>query len=251
MRQEEFVNKYLNRLKLQHPLPPVLDTLQKIQKHHLLNIPFENLDIMNGTSIDLRTDQLWVKVVEHHRGGICYELNGLLFHLLREIGFDVRYISAQVLEDGDRFDHVLLLVSLEEDRWLVDVGFGNHAFEPLKLVVGVVQTDLNGQFRIMMTGQDTYQIFKQASGKQDSLEYTFSLEERKLEDFRERCLYFETSPGSRFRKNRVCSLERENGRISLTDDKLILTENGIKTDKDITTEQEFDRHLSELFGIVL
>ncbi|WP_169744889.1 arylamine N-acetyltransferase [Paenibacillus durus] len=76
------------------------------------------------------------------------------------------------------------------------------------------------------------------------------MQERSLDDFKERCLYFETSSDSRFRTNRLCSLERENGRISLKDDKLILTVDGIRIEKRIETEQEFRSSLRKVFGIV-
>ncbi|MDT3428837.1 N-hydroxyarylamine O-acetyltransferase [Paenibacillus forsythiae] len=251
MQEDVFVHQYLERLKLHDHLQPDLTTLRMIQKQHLLNIPFENLDIMADQKIEFAVEKLWMKIVEHKRGGICYELNGLLLHLLRHIGFDVKYIAAQVLADGNEFDHVLLLVLVNGERWLVDAGFGDHFLEPVKLAPGTVQTDLNGDFKIVESGKGRYQLLKSAKGSAYSLEYTFTLQERKLEDFMERCLYFETSPDSRFRNNRLCSLERENGRVSLKDDKLILTEDGIRTEQSIETEQEFLSSLRNVFGIAL
>lgn len=44
----------------------------------MASVPFENLDIMNKIEIQLDKDYLWEKVVCRRRGGICYELNGLL-----------------------------------------------------------------------------------------------------------------------------------------------------------------------------
>jgi len=54
--------------------------------------------------------------------------------LLRELGFEVELVSAQVARtDGGfspDFDHMALLVARDE-RWLADVGFGDSFIEPL------------------------------------------------------------------------------------------------------------------------
>ncbi len=71
--------KYLNRIKYSEPLEPNLDTLKKLQKSHLLNVPFENLDIHNGIPIELSVDRIYEKIVNQNRGGFCYELNGLFW----------------------------------------------------------------------------------------------------------------------------------------------------------------------------
>ena len=104
MNRDLFIQKYLERMKLHENILPDIDTFKRIHKQHLLNIPFENLNIFDNKRIEFDIEKMWVKIVEQKRGGICYELNGLLFHLLKYIGFDVKYISAKVLEDGIRVE---------------------------------------------------------------------------------------------------------------------------------------------------
>ncbi|WP_052410057.1 arylamine N-acetyltransferase family protein [Paenibacillus durus] len=166
-----FVHPYQERLKLHDHLLPDISTLRRIHKQHLFNLPFENLDIMAGKRIEFDVKKLWMKIVEQKRGGICYELNGLLYHLLMHLGFEVKYIAAQVLEDGNEFDHVLLLVRIKEESWLVDVGFGDHFLEPVKFVLDTIQTDLNGYFKIVESGSGTYQLLKSSNG----LEYSVGI----------------------------------------------------------------------------
>ncbi|MDZ7764424.1 MAG: arylamine N-acetyltransferase [Melioribacteraceae bacterium] len=50
---EAYLNKYLERIRLQGKLAPKLNTLCSLQKNHLLNIPFENLDIHHGIPIKI------------------------------------------------------------------------------------------------------------------------------------------------------------------------------------------------------
>src|SRR5918911_3762110 len=130
------VEAYLERIDYRGPLEPTAETLRRLHVAHLLAVPFENLSIHAGEPIVLEDGALFDKVVARRRGGFCYELNGLFAALLRELGFNVGMLSAAVARReggfGPEFDHMALLVTLEE-RWLADVGFGDSFVEPLLL----------------------------------------------------------------------------------------------------------------------
>ena len=127
---------YLERINYRGSLAPTAETLRQLQVAHLLTVPFENLSIHAGEPIVLDDEALFSKIVGRRRGGFCYELNGLFAALLRELGFDVAMLSAAAMSGeegfGPEFDHMVLMVTLEE-RWLVDVGFGDSFLEPLRL----------------------------------------------------------------------------------------------------------------------
>ena len=127
---------YLNRINYSGAVTPSAETLRQLQLHHLWAVPFENLSIHSAEPIILNDAALFDKIVVRRRGGFCYELNGLFAALLRQLGFEVQMLSASVAnsegEWGPEFDHMTLLVSLDE-RWLVDVGFGDSFVEPLRL----------------------------------------------------------------------------------------------------------------------
>ncbi len=127
---------------------------------HLLSVPFENLSIhWRGIHwrepIILGDEALFEKIVRRRRGGFCYELNGLFAALLRELGFSVKMLSAEVADAegnfGPPFDHMALLVTLE-DRWLADVGFGDSFREPLLLDERAPQIQDDDAFRIDPAG---------------------------------------------------------------------------------------------------
>ena len=65
------------------------------------------------------------------------------------------------------------------------------------------------------------------------------------------CNYHQTSPESHFTQKRVCSKAVENGRITLSDLKIIKTEKGIRTETELKDESEFLESLKKYFGIVL
>lgn len=220
----------------------------------MLSIPFENLDIHLGRQIILSEDAFYEKIIKHHRGGFCYELNGFFASLLRKLGFKVRMLSARVASKtggfSPEFDHMCLLVTMK-DRWLTDVGFGDSFTKPKRLDYAGPQTD-NGK---------TYQITRSAGGRLISRwnaekkiwesQYKFTLQSRKLADYASRCRWHETSPNSPFRKGRVCTQLTPNGRVTLTDRKFIITGGSKRTERPIRTRAEFNRLLQKQFGINL
>ena len=86
--------QYLERINYLDPVHPTPEVLTRLQVSHLMNVPFENLDIHNSVKINLAN--LFDKIVTRRRGGFCYELNGLFYELLTEIGFTVKMVSARV-----------------------------------------------------------------------------------------------------------------------------------------------------------
>src|SRR6185503_7649794 len=130
---------YLARLNYSVSVKPDAETLHGLQFAHLLNVPFENLDIGLKRPIQLSEEALWEKIIVHKRGGFCYELNGLFARLLKQIGFNVTYLNGRVYNRegglGIDFDHLALLVTVPglPMRWIADVGFGDSFTEPLDL----------------------------------------------------------------------------------------------------------------------
>ncbi|MGZ8843713.1 MAG: arylamine N-acetyltransferase family protein, partial [Pyrinomonadaceae bacterium] len=116
------VQAYLDRIDYRGSLSRDSETIRQIHLAHFLSVPFENLSIHAREPIVLDDAALFEKIVERRRGGFCYELNGLFAALLRELGFEVAMLSAQVANDeggfSRDFDHMTLMVSLDEQRWL-------------------------------------------------------------------------------------------------------------------------------------
>lgn len=229
-----------------------MDSLNILHSSHLYNIPFENLDIHRGKEILLDESSLEKKIISGNRGGYCYELNGMFFLLLKELGFQAKMISARVNNGkggwGPEFDHLAIIVELG-DLWLADVGFGDNFIEPLKFELNTIQKNLNGFYKIEKYDEEYYKLMRSPDGKEFSDEYIFTLKERQWEDFKEMNLYHQTSPDSHFTKNMVCTIAKPEGRITLTGSKLILTENGSRRETEIKDEKEFRGKLLEYFGI--
>jgi N-hydroxyarylamine O-acetyltransferase len=82
-------------------------------------------------------------------------------------------------------------------------------------------------------------------------EYAFTLQPRELSDFAEMCHYHQTSPESHFTRQRICSLPTPEGRITLSDNKLIETRGASRQETSVSGGHEWKAKLRELFGVVL
>ncbi len=247
------VEKYLQRIgvaKSEITVNP--ESLRCLQKQHLLNVPFENLDIHWKRPIVLDTAKFYEKIVEEKRGGFCYELNGLFNELLRKAGFQTRLISARVsVGEGsfsNEYAHLAILVIIGELEYLADVGFGDFTAAPLRLVADLEQTDETGTFVIKRFDEGYLEVAKK-DGELWQSEYIFKPFGRGLSEFAEMCNFHQTSPESPFTQGKVCSVLLENGRKTLTDKKFIETKSGQKTETEIHSEAEFDAHLAREFQI--
>ncbi len=242
---------YLRRIGYSGPTNPSAETLRNLHRAHLFSVPFENLDIGWRRKIDIDPEKFARKIVDERRGGFCYELNGAFATLLDALGFRTTLLSARVpMADGSagpEFDHLALRVDLDEP-WLADVGFGDLFLDPLRLEVGLEQ-ERNGQvFRIVEAG-DFLTLERRQSDLSWKTEYLFTLKPRQIEEFAGMCHYHQTSPDSPFTRKRVCSLATAEGRITLSDLKLIITRNGQREERLLNSEEEWRVVLDRHFGI--
>jgi N-hydroxyarylamine O-acetyltransferase len=244
---------YLARIGYARAVRPDAETLRELHLAHLYTVPFENLDISLGKQICCNEAQLLHKIVNLRRGGFCYELNGAFAALLRALGYRVSLLSARVArEDGSaspEFDHLALLAELDEP-WLADVGFGDSFLEPLRLRTESEQEQPGGPFRIVPVGNVMIVQRKLAAQNWKAL-YQFTLDPHALEDFEPRCQWQQTSPESHFVQQRICTRATPEGRITLSELKLIRTTHGTREERMLANEEEWRAALVEHFGVRL
>ena len=247
------VSAYLSRINFSGAAAAIPGTLRAIHRAHLFTVPFENLDIGLHREIKCDENAAVHKIVELRRGGFCYEMNGAFAALLRTLGFQVTLLSARVAREdgseGPEFDHLTLRVDLG-GPWLVDVGFGDSFIDPLRLQCDIEQEQSGRRFRLVEESE-RIQLQMQEPGKTWKNQYSFSLTPRRLEEFAGMCHYHQTSPASSFTQKRICTLAREDGRVTIADYKLILTRNGQREEKMLGSEEEWREALKRYFEVVL
>jgi N-hydroxyarylamine O-acetyltransferase len=256
------VPAYFARIAYSGSTDPSPETLRALHRAHMLAVPFENLDIHIGRPILCDEDRFLHKIVSERRGGFCYELNGAFAALLRALGFRVTLLSARVARadgstNGPEFDHLTLRVDLEEP-YLADVGFGDSFIEPLRLDPNLEQSQIGRIYRLTevegVLSMEVKAGNAVAGNKTDGLwkkQYSFTQQARQLSDFAGMCHYHQTSPESHFTRQRICSLATAQGRVTLSDWKLIETRDGRREERELAGEEQWRATLRDLFRVEL
>lgn len=250
------IDAYLERINYNGSRDVNAETLRALQVAHLLSVPFENLSIHAGEPIVLDEDALFTKIVGTRRGGFCYECNGAFAGLLRALGFEVAMLAAGVARPdgtfGPEFDHMTLMVTLD-DRWLVDVGFGDSFLEPLLLDQRLDQVQGTRAFRIDDDNNGRLILSRREDGEDWQPQYRFTLQPHGFADYEEMCHFHQTSPESHFTKNVICSRATGDGRLTLTGMRLITTSGPqrLRDEQTLATREEYYRLLRDEFGIVM
>lgn len=228
---------------------PNAGTLRRLHLAHLHMVPFENLDIPLGRPIRLGLPAIYEKIVTRRRGGFCYELNGLFGWLLKEMGFRVEMLSGRVFgggEPGPEFDHMTLLVDIGEPL-IVDVGFGDSFVEPLPL--DDKERFQHGYWYRFLKQGGGWRLERRRADSDWVPQYVFNLKPHQLEEFAPMCHYQQTSSDSVFTKKSVCSKATPDGRITLSNGRLIVTTQGGREERKIESAEECRTLLKTHFGI--
>ncbi len=251
------ISTYLSRIHYNKALHLDYETLRTLHRAHMLAVPFENLDIVPlHRPIHLDQQALWDKIVLHRRGGFCYELNGQFAWLLKEIGFEVTYLNGRVYDGRDQrgreFDHLTLLVKIPKhtEAWLADVGFGDSFLEPLTFEDGRVQIQGLRAYRLQRVQDGLDMLQRDYDGKWKR-QYFFDLLPRNFPgDYEAACSYHQASPQSGFTRGSVITIATPKGRVTLDEDKVIITNRGRHEERPV---RQGDRPLllQKYFGVEL
>lgn len=247
------IDAYLDRLGVLKELPS-LNYLKKLHRNHLLTFPFENLDVHHSRQIVLDVKRIYKKIIPTKRGGMCYELNLLFYHLLVHLGYDCHLISAKVwsrelLKYGPEYDHMAIVLKIQDTIFLCDVGFGRGFTYPKMLRGSEMQMDNNQYFKVTKDADDVLYLKRTFDGEVFENLYKFSLKFREPIEFIDMCNYHQTSEDSPFVKRKMMSKLTPLGRVTLSDDKMKIMEKGKAIEETILNEDAFYAKMEEHFGI--
>lgn len=196
------LNAYFQRIGYSGDRCATLKTLQAIHLCHTQAIAFENLNPLLKQSVSLNLKSLEKKLIYAGRGGYCFEQNLLLRSVLLALGFKVKNLAARVLwnlPEGTITprSHMLLLVDIDEQKYIADVGFGGITLTaPLCVTPDVEQSTPHEKFRLIVADY-TYIMQAYIGQKWKSL-YRFDFQEQQLADYEVSNWYVSTHPNSLF-----------------------------------------------------
>ncbi|GGG54310.1 arylamine N-acetyltransferase family protein [Paenibacillus radicis (ex Gao et al. 2016)] len=222
-------------------------------------IPFENFRIMERNTQTITKQNLLDKIVVKGEGGLCYEINSMLYLFLLENGFNVVMTRGVVFNNETKEftsigrTHATILLTYEGQTYLVDSGFGgNLPLTPVPLTGEIVQTS-NGEFRIRKTdsehGDYRFEIKVKHKDADWKLGYVFDSrmllsDVTDLDELQQLIAEHELSV---FNKDPLIMKLTEEGSMTLTDHSFTTWENGTMTKEEIG-EARYKELLKQHFG---
>jgi len=245
------LDTYLSRIDFLENPTVNRETLIALHRQHVLTIPFEDLDIHWKIPLNIDQDALVDKIIQRKRGGFCYELNTLFYHLLLSLGFPAQLVSCQISQGNGKFgppyDHMAILVELEE-TWLLDIGYGDLFIEPLRLHETSVQKDWFKFFQVQKNGTH-FLLSESRDGQRFTPRYKIRPVPESIQAFIPQLRWKENHPDSYFVQNFICTLPNRQGRITIYNDYLIITKNGKRSKKRLVDTTDKQRYLQQYFGV--
>jgi N-hydroxyarylamine O-acetyltransferase len=258
------LSAYLARIGL--PARPTVDDagLLALQRAHRLAIPFENLDIALGRPIAIDGDRVFTKLVERRRGGYCFEQNRLFRDALAALDFTVRPLLARtwlLARDTPPKTHTVNLVTVGEQEWIADAGFGGSYAPPMPLIDGAEATAPDGaRFRLVREADWGWMLWRAGDplatdGRTESSEwerqYSFTTAAVAEADLLLANHWTSTAPGTRFTTHRIVGIALPTGYASLTDRHYRRRTASDSVSAELTDPRVYRLRLSLVFGIDL
>ncbi|MGD9163640.1 MAG: arylamine N-acetyltransferase [Chromatiales bacterium] len=254
MNAENFaLDAYCDRIGFSGELARDLKTVSGLMRHQLSTVPFENLDVQAGKVVSLIPEEIVAKIIQHRRGGYCYEVNGLFAMALGALGVPYQFIACRpliypVLRPRT---HMALIVRIEDEPWLCDLGFGSYGIRaPLRLAdAGKEIRQGNDTFMLEQPTDHDYLLKAYVEG-QWANQYSFDLWPQQWVDFTPANYLNSSHPDSLFVQKLVVLKQHSNGRTTLFGNRLKHV-NGDRSQVRMLREDEVGTVLRETFGLTL
>lgn len=214
-------------------------------------LPFENLAVIERRGLPITRENLVTKLLVRNEGGLCYELNPLLYFFLRDNGFDVSMVRGTVYDSETKTfvatgrTHVTLLLRHQGETYIVDTGFGIYLpLQPVPLK-GDTVSSRNGEFRIRpaigenaIHGDFVFELKQRHKDIDWRTGYVFdsrnAITTAECEEIRQ---IIAEHPSSPFNKRPLVAKLTERGSITLTNMSLVITEDGNVSKEQVSPER--------------
>ncbi|MFP7296764.1 arylamine N-acetyltransferase family protein [Neobacillus niacini] len=221
-------------------------------------IPFENLCIIENRTKEITKENVTSKILEQNEGGLCYELNTILYLFLEANGFNpslvrgVTYNQMNQQWSATGNTHVLNLIPHNGQVYIVDTGFGG--FLPLKPVPlsGEIVTSSNGEFRVerVDSAHGDYILYMKLNRQDEDWKkgYAFNskVEVQNITELNEVQRTIVEHPESAFNKKPLLTKLTDKGNITLSDTSFTEWVDGVLKKENID-EKRYNEIRKELF----
>ena len=193
--------RILSHFGLSTPPPPTLKTLQLLLTRYTRMAPWESASRIVRRARHTRAadcvvlgESFWESHFETGTGGTCYESNYAFFGLLRQLGYE-GYLT--VNDMGAAIGcHSAIIVLLEDQKYLVDVGYPVHAVLPLRDDCDTTVESAIMDYTVEPLGASRYAIWRELQPRSSA----FQLNDRAVSaaDYRAITIYDYRHDGGQF-----------------------------------------------------
>jgi N-hydroxyarylamine O-acetyltransferase len=244
---------YLARIGWTGPRDATFATMAGVLRAHMTHIPFENLDVLLCRGIRIDADSVYGKLVVARRGGYCFEHGTLLQTALWHLGFEPVAHTARVILLRPRAEapstHMFLTVRFDDERYVLDPGFGGHApLVPVPLAARDAR-DRHDSHRLIRRGGESV-LEAQIDGTPTPL-WCSTLEPAEPVDFVMANHFVSTFPGSPFVTTLMLRAITTKGRVSVMNRALTRRDERGETKQVLESRAALRTLLNEDFGFDL
>lgn len=247
------LKRYLNRIGCHSTLKADITSVTEIMRCQLFTVPFENLDVQAGKIVSLVPEEIVDKIINHNRGGYCYEVNGLFAMALAALGIPYQFVAARPMFYPVRRPktHMVIVLNVGGGQWLCDLGFGSYGIRApmsLDLIDVEVKQDCD-RFKLCKENERIFLLKALVDGEWMN-QYAFDLSLQEWIDFMPANYLNSTHPDAIFVQKLLVVLHNQSGRKILFGDTLKTIEDG-RIRKQIIAPEDRVSVLSSQFGLAL
>jgi N-hydroxyarylamine O-acetyltransferase len=239
-------------------------TVKTLMQQQLRTVPFENLDVQAGKIVSLVPEEIVSKIIGAdgmgRRGGYCYEVNALFAMALTALRIDYQFVFCRPMFYPMRRPktHMALIVNVEQEQWLCDLGFGSYGLRaPIALSqVNIPQTQDYDCFRLLAPVAGDY-VLQAKLDEQWVSQYGFDLYPADWIDFMPANYLNSTHPDTIFVQKYLVIQQHATGRTMLVGNELKQWQQGAVTVTPVEPaqlasilKQQFNLDLSDSHGTV-
>jgi N-hydroxyarylamine O-acetyltransferase len=240
---------FRKRIGLNSKEPITIENLAGILELTASAIPFENLCTLSGDPGELNEASLVDKILHRNEGGLCYDLNGVLYLFLKENGLDVQLIRGAVyVPELNGFSptgrtHAAIIMNDGGMGYLIDTGFGgNLPLRPVPLDGSEIMTP-TGEFRVRKEESEfgDYFLEMKLQNKDTDWRIGYAFESRQpvenIGDLTEMKKIITEHPQSAFNKKPLLTRVTANGSMVLTESSFTRWKDGQVTKEEIDSSK--------------
>lgn len=160
-----------------------MQKLDEILENFALKHTFNNYAIIEDSRYSINRENITQKLSIEGRGGLCYDLNPLLYLELSDAGYNVKLLRASTfnIETNSYYKdlktHIVILLSFNNRLYLIDSGYGaNLPLTPVGFD-GDIYSSRVGDFRIenFINDRGSHHLMMNLRHKNSDFELGYSL----------------------------------------------------------------------------